>query len=296
MNEAKRLDAGESRLNPDRVTSVPLADKILETVPSLVCDLQSLLIVAQTNPDEEEEKKDDPEVRARAAARLGEAMSQIRTLVEDHKVTAKDLAARVEAETPDRQPERRSSPDRRKDRWAHLRDAFENADEGDDQGVEASVSEQPARPSPIDRIRAKTDRRASEARVAATAPQSDAPATEPQEAVTPEAPAPRNWDKPEDHSMSRKGKYIWTAAIYGAIIAVPTLVFATSPFTPKATAQHYAAAFGCGFAKALGVDRATQGEPGYHASLDDNNNGVACEPTAATRSLSGGGGAFKSVR
>ena len=100
------------------------------------------------------------------------------------------------------------------------------------------------------------------------------------------------WDFPEDHEMSTRGKALWRIAIYGPMIAIPILAFVLSPFSREDTLRHWAAMPGCSFAKLAGVAPARQDEPGYHAWLDPDSDGLACETKSASRKLTGGGRHF----
>ena len=97
----------------------------------------------------------------------------------------------------------------------------------------------------------------------------------------------RVWDTPEDHKMSTSGRVFWHAAIFLAILAYPLYLLFASPYPARDTVAHYAAMTGCNAAVYLGVSEAQLGEPGYHAHLDPNGNGIACEPDVARR-LTGG--------
>lgn len=88
----------------------------------------------------------------------------------------------------------------------------------------------------------------------------------------------KKWDTPADHEMSRGGKFIWRALVFGSLLAGPIYLLATSPFSPEDTVRHYAAAAGCTASSYVGLTSAAIGDPGYHMRLDENANGVACEP------------------
>lgn len=224
--------------------------------------------------------------------------------------------------------------DDRKDRWAALRDAL-NADDEDvddeDAGEEAAPAAAAAAPeaelTPIERIRARGagmdaapvatsvapagsddedapdfvpyddsvfggsgTHEAAESGFAAP-PVLELPAEQPQVEFT----HPRVWDNPADHEMSSRGKMLWRAAIFGPMVVVPVVLLLTSPFSPKDTLAHYVAAAGCTAAGYMGVDSAREGEPGYHGYLDENGNGVACEPTIQRRLEGKGSVAFVRV-
>lgn len=100
-----------------------------------------------------------------------------------------------------------------------------------------------------------------------------------------------DWDLPEDHEMSASGKIAWNVAIYGTMLAIPVVLFLTSPFSTKDTARHYVAAAGCPFAKLVDLSPAREGNPGYHAHLDNDGDGIACEVDRA-RTLTTGGRHF----
>lgn len=99
------------------------------------------------------------------------------------------------------------------------------------------------------------------------------------------------WDNPTDHEMPLGERILWRIGIYGPILAVPVLIFAWSPYPPSLTFAHYLSATGCQTATYLGVAPAGVGEPGYHSRLDDDEDGLACEPETE-RSFSGGGRAL----
>lgn len=98
------------------------------------------------------------------------------------------------------------------------------------------------------------------------------------------------WDRPSDHVMPLGERLLWRVAIYGPVLAIPVYLFASSPFTFRDAALHYLTAAGCPVAEHFGVAPAKQGEPGYHARLDGNRNGIACEPEPK-RNLRGGSAA-----
>ncbi|MEM6824002.1 MAG: excalibur calcium-binding domain-containing protein [Pseudomonadota bacterium] len=280
------MNAVQPRKSKQRVNTTPLADKILETVPSLVNDLQSLVVFARSTPLDLDVRESTPEVRRRAAQSLNEAMSTIRTLVDDH-----DSAM---ASEPNAAPEAKAQPAvdlqaqakaealaKQRARWSHLREALNSGPEEDSAAPAAAPEAKAPLFSPIDLIRARTLRSSGDVDGSADGAEAE------------DMPQ-RDWDSPKDHVMSRRGKSIWTVAVYGSVLTAFVMLFFLSPFAPKATVQHYAAAFGCGVAKTVGVDGAREGAPGYHASLDDNSNGIACEPEI-TRSALRGGGAFQSA-
>lgn len=93
----------------------------------------------------------------------------------------------------------------------------------------------------------------------------------------------RNWDDPESHCMSAKEKLLWWAVILAPAMAVPAWLFATSPFSPQDTVVHQLSALGCPVAGFFGVAPAKAGAPGYHASLDANGDGIACETERTAR-------------
>lgn len=102
--------------------------------------------------------------------------------------------------------------------------------------------------------------------------------------------APRNWDSINDHTMSSKGKRVWQVAIYGTLIAVPTALFALSPFSPADTVKHHVSALGCQFGAMFGYENAKEGEPGYHKGLDEDADGIACEVKRQRLTASGTAG------
>ncbi len=103
-----------------------------------------------------------------------------------------------------------------------------------------------------------------------------------------------DWDFPEDHEMSTRGKLAWRMAIYGPMLALPVVAMILSPFSREETLRHWAAMAGCPFATLAQVAPARSDQPGYHSWLDPDNDGIACE-TQTTRKLSTGGRHFFSV-
>jgi hypothetical protein len=59
--------------------------------------------------------------------------------------------------------------------------------------------------------------------------------------------------------------------------AYATMV-AGSPWDHGTTLRHYAAAFNCSAARAVGLAPAYEGEPGYWWRNDRDRDGIACEP------------------
>ena len=92
-----------------------------------------------------------------------------------------------------------------------------------------------------------------------------------------------DWERVEDHRMSRKSRMAWAVGIYGTLIALPVALFVLSPFPPKDTVGHHVSALGCQFAAMFEMTGAAIGEAGYHASLDLDGNGVACDGDASAR-------------
>lgn len=205
------------------------------------------------------------------------ALDMIRTLVSQQQPPA---------ETVERAPEPLAKPEQdvekpKDDRWADLRVAL--IDE-DDLAVEAAVEPQvedviaqEEQPAPaLERLVAPVTERLS------TRPEAAPAEAEPTEAVQ-----GRVWDMPSDHAMSRRGRVMWRLGVYGAFVAVPVVFVLLSPFPPKVAVQHYAAALGCNVAGYMGMGPAEAGMPGYHAHLDDNGNGVACEPNVQRTFVNG---------
>ncbi len=110
--------------------------------------------------------------------------------------------------------------------------------------------------------------------------------------VQPAPQQPRIWDTPTDHEMTKTGRRTWQFGVYGALIAVPVAFFALSPFGPRDTVGHHISAMGCQFADLFEMKNAEVGQPGYHASLDDDADGIACEEKKETRITMGGGSRF----
>ena len=75
---------------------------------------------------------------------------------------------------------------------------------------------------------------------------------------------------------SRTRKMIW-GGIALALILPPAAFFALSPFPPVDTVKHQFARLGCPTATQLGLAPAEAGQAGYHASLDEDADGIACE-------------------
>lgn len=201
------------------------------------------------------------------------------------------------------------------DRWAALRDAFAADEAADDDTEEPPASKAGPAPTPIERLRM---RQRADAPFAAPKPPvledgditpydnsvfggsgtldpvdlppaADTldPQTTPQDVV-----APRVWDTPDDHVMSSRGKLAWRLAIFGPILAAPVALLLTSPFAPLDTVKHYVAAAGCTAAGYAGVAPANEGEPGYHARLDPNGNGISCEPDIQRKMVGNGSVSF----
>ncbi|MHB1109668.1 MAG: excalibur calcium-binding domain-containing protein [Devosia sp.] len=53
--------------------------------------------------------------------------------------------------------------------------------------------------------------------------------------------------------------------------------FLLSPWDPLTTVRHLASSPNCSAARAVGLARATRGEPGYWLSHDADDDGIACE-------------------
>jgi hypothetical protein len=71
----------------------------------------------------------------------------------------------------------------------------------------------------------------------------------------------------------------WAIAAVGALIVSATgLVLAASPWPLQDTLKHIGAVLNCSTARALGVDRARVGQPGYYERHDEDRDGIACEP------------------
>ena len=83
--------------------------------------------------------------------------------------------------------------------------------------------------------------------------------------------------------------------IVAAALAAPAWLLATSPFAPKDTVRHYLAATHCTASSMLGLASAPEGSPGYHAHLDADGDGIACEPAPAAHKAPTGGSSSKGV-
>ncbi len=68
------------------------------------------------------------------------------------------------------------------------------------------------------------------------------------------------------------------ALVFGAAFVVSIGLFAMSPFTPAETIRHLGSFPNCDAARLMGLAPALRGEPGYWASHDADDDGVACEP------------------
>ena len=110
------------------------------------------------------------------------------------------------------------------------------------------------------------------------------------EDVSPGGRTRPRWDMPSDHQMPAAERLLWRIAVFGPILAVPAHLLTSSPFPPVDTARHWLSVTGCPVARQIGTAPAKAGEPGYHARLDTNGNGIACEPDLS-RELKGGGAA-----
>lgn len=108
-----------------------------------------------------------------------------------------------------------------------------------------------------------------------------------------EAPPPRDWGSIADHEMGSRTKWVWRVAIYGGIVAAPVALFALSPFSPKDTVAHHVTALGCQFGELFDLQNMEEGQPGYHASLDEDGDGIACEKKRAPRISASGGAGFR---
>lgn len=222
-----------------------------------------------------------------------DADAAIRDLVASHGM---ETAPAEPASAPP--PPARSADERiaalRERRWADLRAALEDdAAPGD----EADEDVPPPPPTPLERVRARDAARDAAFLAPPPPPEPDSAGTFPPahpaaEPLHDTRPAPRNWDMPDDHRMSPAARIGWNLAVYGAILAIPATLFFTSPFAPADTLRHFAAAAGCTAAGYAGVAPARDGAPGYHAHLDGNANGIACEPTAPRTLRHTGSAAF----
>ena len=110
--------------------------------------------------------------------------------------------------------------------------------------------------------------------------------------IPPVAPkAPRRWDLPSDHEMSMPEKAAWCVGVYGALLAVPLLVTAFSPFTLREAVAHQLIGIHCQFGVYLDQVNIPEGEPGYHLKHDPDRDGVACEQKRVEPPTQSAGGA-----
>ncbi|MEL6517722.1 MAG: excalibur calcium-binding domain-containing protein [Pseudomonadota bacterium] len=85
-------------------------------------------------------------------------------------------------------------------------------------------------------------------------------------------------DDPANYEMSSAGKWAWRIGIFGPTVVLPAFLILTSPFSPPVAAKHWAtAAGGCTLGSWIGTAPAREDAPGYHAHLDHDNDGMACE-------------------
>ena len=70
-------------------------------------------------------------------------------------------------------------------------------------------------------------------------------------------------------------KAIFIGLLLGAVCGG---LLSLSPWPPLATLKHFASVQNCDAARAFGVAPARVGQPGYWASHDADNDGIACEP------------------
>lgn len=241
-----------------------------------------------------DEYTDGPETESEADT--DDVSSAIKSLIENAGPEATAPAPRPK-QSPESDPARRA-PKPAHDRWADLRAKFADLDDDED---EAEDEDDPAREPDEPAVDA-----APAARIAAPVGTAEieyffdeAPAPAPAPAAAPEPEpeaqlAPRSdWDTPADHEMSRGARTAWRVGIYGTLVALPAAFFVLSPFSPKDTVQHHVSAMGCQFAALFDWENMKEGEPGFHAHLDDDADGIACE-VKRQRIAGGGGGAFKS--
>lgn len=238
---------------------------------------------------------------------------RIRQLVEATEIAAPEPAETRATKTPAMDVPRRSAGD---DRWADLR--VDPPSEAPSEPEEAEVDAEPVQVSEdlgdtdLEDFHIPADETAApEVTNAETAPPPVEPNVAPYETIAgdaPETPMPQaaeaaletaeparsrtDWGSPSDHEMGRKGKMAWRIGIYGTLLAVPVAAFGLSPFSPKETVQHHVSAMGCQFAALFDWKNIKEGEPGFHAHLDPDGDGVACE-VARKRLTLGGGGGFK---
>ena len=183
---------------------------------------------------------------------------------------------------------------RREDRWAELRELSEDmpaapedialtdeaAEEADDAALEDPAPE-PA-PEPLAPIQRIAERHAQRARQELQI----------QPEIIPPTHLRSDWDDPARHEMSRSGKLMWNAGIFGFLLAIPVFLLGTSPFSAKDTAKHYLALGGCSVGNTLALNPARQGAPGYHAILDEDGDGLACEAARPRTTTAAGGSRF----
>ncbi len=119
------------------------------------------------------------------------------------------------------------------------------------------------------------------------------------EGIVPEIVPPQmrqRWDQPDNHTMSKSGRVLWNAGIFGVLLIVPISLFGTSPFPATETAKHYVALGGCQFGDMFRLNPAPEGAPGYHGVLDEDGDGLACEPEQSEPSVTVGAGGARFIR
>lgn len=85
-------------------------------------------------------------------------------------------------------------------------------------------------------------------------------------------------DDPAQYEMSSTGKWAWRAGIFGPLVVLPAILILTSPFPPATAAKHWVtAAGGCTVGSWIGTAPAREDHAGYHAHLDHDKDGMACE-------------------
>lgn len=108
-------------------------------------------------------------------------------------------------------------------------------------------------------------------------------------------------EDPSQYEMSTAGKWAWRVGIFGPTVVLPAFLILTSPFSPPVAAKHWAtAAGGCTLGSWIGTAPAREDSAGYHAHLDHDDDGMACEQvrrsTRSSSSIGSRAGGAKVIR
>ncbi len=86
-------------------------------------------------------------------------------------------------------------------------------------------------------------------------------------------------------ALRRGGRFARNAApLFLVVLAAIFVAFAVSPFPPLESVRHLAAAPTCSASRAVGLDAARRGAPGYWTWNDQDHDGTACEPLPPAQS------------